>query len=714
MKKLLVLLTSSLPFLGTAQEVSLDSLYIKGSSKTAQEQKEFIKNGQSTELLTSYELDRNISSYIDQSLNTLPGVQVERRTLMGGQRITLRGYGNDQKFNNWGIKMYWNNMPLTNADGTTLLDDVDFSTINLIEVIKGPAATLYGGGVGGVVKLKSLPQNTNSTSIQQNTTLGSFNYLQSITKVETGGDKFNITANYGHVESKGYRPYGANNKNFFNTYGTIKLTDSNSINFLITHANSFEQVPGQISFEDYYNGIDNGNQSYIRRNAKSKIVTTRLGVGHDWTILPELKNSTTLFYSTVDHHRIASGAYEYSITPSYGIRSVVDWNKTWGDFTSHTEFGLEIQRTDPQISNFRFRPVNESQEPDFRPISASSYFKYKNNSSNYFVVEKLTFTPWQITFLGGVSFNTLNYSRNDLLALPGLINGYDKNLSFYKKFDAVATPHFALTKKWNKQIFNLSYSEGYNAPTAATAFIAGSGLTNDHLSPEKAKMVDFSVQGLLFNSNFDYQISLYSIDITNKLTQLYNNVDDYSYWANTGNQQNKGIEISLGYTAILNGSIIKKILPFTNFAFTKNTYKSFRTFFEDEEVDYSGNKVVGTPNTKYTFGLDFELNKGFYWQTTYNYLSEVFTDFENTNAVKGYQLLNSKIGYKKSFGKFDFNAYFLVNNITNQIHYTFLFLGNNINDSDRDNGYPDGVTTDITPGPSKAYSFGGINLKYNF
>ncbi len=102
------------------------------------------------------------------------------------------------------------------------------------------------------------------------------------------------------------------------------------------------------------------------------------------------------------------------------------------------------------------------------------------------------------------------------------------------------------------QIFNLSYSEGYNAPTASTSFVSGGiiNTVNDDLEAEKAKMWDFSVRWFcLMKTKFDYQISLYNIRVNNKLTQLNgtdssNNV--YSYWANTGNQKNKGLELSLG------------------------------------------------------------------------------------------------------------------------------------------------------------------------
>ena len=113
-------------------------------------------------------------------------------------------------------------------------------------------------------------------------------------------------------------------------------------------------------------------------------------------------------------------------------------------------------------------------------------------------------------------------------------------------------------------------------------------------------------------------------------------------------------------------------------------------------------------------GLDFSTKIGLYLQNTYSYMGTVYTDFANTTKVKSFALLNSKIGYKHSFGKFDADIFVIGNNLTNQINYSFLFYGHSINDSDLDNQYLGTASTDVNPGPDKAYYFTGFNLKYNF
>ncbi|WBX99011.1 TonB-dependent receptor [Chryseobacterium gambrini] len=718
MKKYICIATLLGCIIASAQQSSeIEEVAIQGRKKIKQERAEFKRHAQSVETLSEEELNRNNPAAIDQTLSTMPGVQVDKRTNFGGQRLVVRGYGNDQKFNNWGVKAYWNNMPLTNAEGITILDDIDFAYVNNVEVIKGPAATMYGGGVGGAVRFYTRPDFTKGITISENALVGAFKTFQSRTQLNVADENYSLNAAYGHLETEGYRPNGSGLKNFFNVNGTVKLGKSDQLSFFGSQAYSYERVSGQIPYSDYYAGIDNGNIAYIRKNSGNKINSTRVGLGYMWEIAKNFKNSTTIFYAGNNFDRIAAGAFETSANSNTGLRSTFMLKNKFGNFSNNVEFGLELQTSRSQISNYRFTgDVNTPMQVS--NISRGSYFKYNNTQNSYFLIDKIAYTPWDLTLLVGLSMNSTRYKRDDLLALPGLlttnnVNEYNKDLSFEKKYETVYTPHFALQKEWKHQIFNLSYSEGYNAPTATASFINFTNTANNDLQPERAKMLDLSINGLLLDTKLDYQVSVFRIDYSNKLTQLtIPNSNNQTYWANTGSQKNNGLELSIGYQYKNDNSFINRIVPFVNMSYYDAKYKDFKTRLLGADQTYDHKTVVGVPRNKYAVGLDLYTKPGFYLVNTYNYLGNVYTDFANTNLVKGFGLLNSKLGYKKSFGRFDLDAYVMGNNLTNQINYTFLFLGNSINDSDTGNGYPKGVATDLNPGPSKSYFFYGLNLKY--
>ena len=698
----------------------LDEVIVKEKRKTAQERGEFKRHAQSVEALTEEEINRNNPAFIEQSLGTMAGVQVDKRTQLGGQRLVIRGYGNDQKFNNWGVKAYYNGVPITTAEGVTILDDIDFANVNNIEVIKGPAATMYGGGVGGVARFYMKSSGDKGVSLTEKLSFGSFGLFQSNTRLDIVNDSSAIALSYGHLQSDGYRPRGGSLKNFLTFFGEFKPNKKQSITVFMSHNYSLEGVSGQVSYADYYAGIDNGNTAYAKKNARNEIQATRFALTHRYAFSKKIDNNTTVFYSNQDFVRVAAGASENSLNPNFGIRSVFNVKSNFADkILNEISIGTELQQSRSLISNYRFLGTDEANPLKVQELSKSgSYFKYITNQSAVFFHNRTTFDALNLSLIIGLSANQISYTRLDLLAPPGLITGYNKDLSFDKSFATSFNPHIALQKSIKQQIINLSYSEGYNAPTASTSFIGTINKVNDNLLPEKAKMIDLGIQGLLFDNTLDYQVSLFNISINNKLTQL-SGVNPaggtYAYFANTGNQTNRGMELSVRYLMVpKEKSLIKKIEPFLNYANYNFRYSDFKTKFGNDIVDYTNKQVVGIPQTKYTFGIDIVTKIGLYLNNTYNVMGDVYTDFANTNEAKGFSLLNSKIGYQITGKKMDFNVYFAGNNLTNQINYTFLFLGNNVNDSDAGSNYPAGVATDVNPGVSKAYYFGGMNVKFKF
>ena len=231
-------------------------------------------------------------------------------------------------------------------------------------------------------------------------------------------------------------------------------------------------------------------------------------------------------------------------------------------------------------------------------------------------------------------------------------------------------------------------------------------------------MFDFSIQGLLLDTRLDYQFSLFSINIENKLTQLagISGTLPYTFWSNTGAQHNKGLELSMGYNwqpKINALSWIKKIEPFFSTSFNQFNYSNFKTSINGTPTDFTGKQVVCIPKMKYTIGVDIQANKGLYANATYYYLGDVYADFANSNLVKGFTQLNAKIGYQYKYRNADIDIYIGANNITNQINYTFLFLGNNVNDNDPGNGYASTVSTDLTPGAYQLNWWGGLKFSYH-
>ena len=107
-------------------------------------------------LINKQQLQRFDNKTLVPVLNTITGVRMEERS-PGSYRLSIRGSLLRSPFGIRNIKVYWNDIPLTDAGGNTYLNLVDINQIQSAEIIKGPAASMYGANTGGAVLLKSDP-----------------------------------------------------------------------------------------------------------------------------------------------------------------------------------------------------------------------------------------------------------------------------------------------------------------------------------------------------------------------------------------------------------------------------------------------------------------------------------------------------------------------------------------------------------------------------
>ena len=94
---------------------------------------------------------------LHEALRRVPGVAVDNRhNLALGTRISIRGFGARSAFGVRGIRLLVDGIPLTLPDGQTALTNVDLGSADRIEVLRGPAAVLYGNAAGGVVSVTTM------------------------------------------------------------------------------------------------------------------------------------------------------------------------------------------------------------------------------------------------------------------------------------------------------------------------------------------------------------------------------------------------------------------------------------------------------------------------------------------------------------------------------------------------------------------------------
>src|SRR6185312_8151578 len=149
------------------------------------------------------QLNRFSNLSILPALNMTPGVSMEERS-PGSYRLNIRGSSLRSPFGVRDVKIYLNDIPLTDPSGNTYLNQLSFYNFNSIEIIKGPTSSLYGAGIGGTMLIHTLPANWKQ-GISLDYTTGSFNTNNINVNVKAGDADDKNSFNYSHQTSNGYR-----------------------------------------------------------------------------------------------------------------------------------------------------------------------------------------------------------------------------------------------------------------------------------------------------------------------------------------------------------------------------------------------------------------------------------------------------------------------------------------------------------------------------
>ncbi len=682
---------------------------------TSNQNKSLLYQPASITKLTSLELKRGTGLFLDDAINgNIPGVTMQRRAVSSGQSFNIRGYGNGARgtngissnFDGQGSKVYLNGIPVTDAEGITLMDDIDFGSIGNVEVTKGPSGTLYGLAIAGVVNLKTIKPEKGKSSIGQDVIFGSYGLQRYTTHFQMAGEHATLLVNYGKQKSDGFMSHTNSHKEFVNIAGDFQPNEKQSISMYVGYSKSYDERGGELTIDQYRNFDYTGNPAYIKNNAHSEITSFRGGISHTYNFNKAVTNTTTVFGSGVSNNASSAGGWTDKAPVNYGLRSTFDTKFALQNNISVSGItGIETQRQNAQITGYPM--VANPADPNGYNIIGT----LRSNQSTLTGTTSL-FTEWtlalpvDLSVTAGIGVSNMKIELNDRF----YVANSTKPTLYKKTYNGLVSPHVAINKVFSEAVSAyVSYSKGYKAPVSSYFFVPFTGQLNTDLKSETGEQFEIGTKGALLKNSLVYEIALFSAKFKNKMTAIAvpaataPNTTAYSYVANGGSLNNKGIEVLVKYMLYQSSNgFVSSIRPFGNLAYSDFTYYNYR--FQKSVLvteDYSGKPVAGVPKFAGNLGIDFTTKSGMYTNVNYLYKDGMPISSDGVNKASGYSLLNAKLGFQSMlFSHYDIDLFFGVNNITGT-QYPFMVFVNQLPDA-------------YLPAPYKTNYFGGINFKYSF
>lgn len=599
-------------------------------------------------LAAEKELGRFSNTSILPAVNTMPGVRMEERS-PGSYRFSIRGSTIRSPFGVRDVKFYWNGLPLTDGGGNTYLNLLDFDAFGKIEIIKGPGASLYGSGTGGVVLLNS--PLTNQKLLQLTAMGGSFGLQRYQAKAVFGDAKKKFFVNYAHQQSDGYRVQSAMRRDALNLEGSFSVGSKSTLQASVFYTDLYYQTPGGLTLAQYNTDPRQarpGPNGAVQQQAAiyNKTIFGGLLYENQWS--SKWSTRVGIYDSYTDYTNPAIRNYERRTEYNVGGRTDTQYQFEKRKWKGKVTAGAEWQHFYSPLTDYGNKSgVKDTVQTDDRLTS---------NIVLTFLQAEIDLPQNFFLTIGG-SANFMKYDFNRLVGAP--LGQQQRN------FDPVFSPRMALLKKFSESMSAyVSIGKGFSAPSFAEV-LPSSGVYNNTLAPEQGINYELGIRGQLFQS-FSFNMAAYDFE----LRQAIVSQNSGDYFINAGRTSQKGIETFLAWQT---RSESKTQLR-TWISYTLTNYRFVD--YSHDGIDYSGNQWTGTAPYTLVCGLDVYFAKNFYWNATTTYVDRIPLNDANSFYSADYFLAGSRIGFNHRMGKkTSMEILGGVDNILDQ-HYS---LGNDLN-----------------------------------
>ncbi|MFD2148001.1 TonB-dependent receptor [Mucilaginibacter antarcticus] len=609
----------------------------------------------SVAIITPEQLKMQQGNSLVSGMNIVPGVRMEERS-PGSYRLSVRGSLLRSPFGIRDVKIYYDELPLTDAGGNTYLNVIDFNSVQGIEILKGPDGSLFGANSGGVVLLNPVNRLDKSNYVTAGFTAGSYGLVQQNAGLQNVSKNNQLNINQGYQTYHGYRANSDMRRNYFQLVDKFTYGGVNSLKILGFYSDLKYQTPGGLTLAQVAIDPRAARPSTpvvpgaIAQHIGISNKMTYGGAVNEWFITPNIRNIFAVYGAYVNFTNPFITNYEQRYERTYGMRTYFEFTgKEKPNYKWKANVGMELAKTNTDANNYGNRGGVRDTVQSLDRVNAQQSF---------------IFARWEETI----------YNRLHVEAAASLnFYGYDfKNIAprnqtdfSTRSFTPQIMPRLALSYQvTNNFVWRVSASKGYSTPTSAE-IRPSNNIINTDLSAQYGWNYETGFRLRNSDETFMLDVSAFYYRLNNAIVRRLT-AGNTEYYVNAGDVKQPGLEVyTTGWlikprnTGFIRGLQISESLTISKFSFGTYSVAS---------AGFGGHELTGVPRHVSVTSVQVKFPQSLYLYSQFNSTARIPLNEANSFYSPRYQLWQAKVGWQHLFGKSRLEIFAGADNILNQYY----------------------------------------------
>ena len=610
--------------------------------------------------------DRQWQVNLSEALPGVPGLLLQnRQNYAQDLQLSIRGHGARSTFGVRGVQVFVDGIPSTMPDGQGQISNIDLSSAERIEVLRGPYSALYGNSAGGVLNVYT-ERGEGAPRVQSTFAVGSDGQKRLGLKAQGESQGIGYVISASRYLTDGWRRQSAADKNLLNARIDTRVGADGQLTLVASHVSVNAQDPGGVTPADWAANARAVAQNPIDYNARKNTRQTQAGLTYERRI----DSANTL------RMMVYAGAREivqYQSTPAASQQAatsaggVIDLKRTYGGMDLRWAHDTEVAaRPFSLVAGLAANVVEEDRRGynnfsnGVLGVEGALRRKERNMLTN---IDPYAQVSWRFapdwTALAGLRWSNVQLQSRDKYIANG--NGDDSGSTGFHRVLPVLSLQHRVSDSANVYA---SVGSGFETPTFNEISYRPGSLPGLNFGLRPATSVSAEVgwkqrYGFGDAVRGEWTAAVFQTRTRNEIV-VADNTGGRSSFQNAGRTRRQGLELS-------NTTWIDRQLQL-NAAFTWLDATLSQGFCDAKGATCvpAGKRIAGTARTQAFLSLDWKPTSHWRAGIDWRHVGAVAANDVNSVRAPAYGVFGVSGGYTARFGGWKVDAFARVDNLANK------------------------------------------------